>query len=369
MALNDLGEQNDDWFGQNAPPTPQKSFGNPTLDAIASAFREVGHEPTRGEVMQFGTKIDAKYFQKIQQQIRQTYAGQTQQQTATQTPQGPATREEIESIIRKYGPVVSVEALKAAQPELNARGVHIQNEERGDVRPRFYIDTPNGKQTVDVGDFGGGWTWVDRGMGGGDSGGGTLLQPFTESFNAKPFEAPAPFVAPTADEAFNDQGFQGVLKRGQSALEKSAAARGTLLTTGTLQELGDYTQDTAAQQYDKVYGRKLGEYELNYGHASTNYDRDRGNALQEYGLRHDLFNESQDRPYAKLLGLANLGRGLDDGANYANAGSNLYTGLGNAQGASAIASGNAWQNAGTNLANLGGYYYGQYQNGRRQGQR
>jgi hypothetical protein len=29
MALNDLGEQNDDWFGQNAPPTPQKSFGNP----------------------------------------------------------------------------------------------------------------------------------------------------------------------------------------------------------------------------------------------------------------------------------------------------------------------------------------------------
>jgi hypothetical protein len=31
MALNDLGEQNDDWFGQNAPPTPQKSFGNPTL--------------------------------------------------------------------------------------------------------------------------------------------------------------------------------------------------------------------------------------------------------------------------------------------------------------------------------------------------
>jgi hypothetical protein len=220
--------------------------------------------------------------------------------------------------------------------------------------------------------FGGGqydpfndYGWATQGSGGG----GTLLQPFTESFSAKPFEAPAPFVAPTADEAFNDQGFQGVLKRGQQALERSAAARGTLLTTGTMQELGEQQMDYGAQQYDKVYGRKLGEYELNYGHASTNYDRDRGNALQEYGLRHDLFNESQDRPYAKLLGLANLGRGLDDGSNYANAGSNLYTGLGNAQGASAIASGNAWQNAGTNLANLGGYYYGQYQNGRRQGPR
>jgi hypothetical protein len=49
-------------------------------------------------VTQFGTKIDAKYFQKIQQQIRQTYAGQTQQQTATSGPQS------VEELLRSVDP-------------------------------------------------------------------------------------------------------------------------------------------------------------------------------------------------------------------------------------------------------------------------
>jgi hypothetical protein len=67
---------------------------------------------------------------------------------------------------------------------------------------------------------------------------------------------PPDFVAPTYDEAFNDQGFQFALKEGRDALEKSAAAKGTLLTTGTLKDLDTFSQGAASQQYDKVYGRR-----------------------------------------------------------------------------------------------------------------
>lgn len=349
-----------DWFAQNAPTTG-RSFGNPTLDAIADAYRRAGHEPTPTEVMQWGTKVDANYYKKIESQIYRTYANQPKTNTAT-TPTG-SREDQVRAIFAKYGGVITPETLAQARGELNAIGAKVQNEDRGDFRPRLYFD--DGAFTVDLGDFGGPMKWVERGDTRNQGGGGTLLQPFSESFSYQPFEKPPDFKAPTAEDAFNDQGFQGVLKRGQDALEKSAAARGTLLTTGTLQELGDYTQDTAAQQYDKVYNRKLGEYTLNYGHAETNYNRDRGNALEEFGLRHDLYNEGQDRPFNKLVTLAGFGRGLDDGSNYANAGSGLYTGQGNANAASSLYGGNAWQNAGSNLANLGGYYYQQYQNGRK----
>lgn len=84
--------------------------------------------------------------------------GQQQQQTGQRQQMSDAEMQQ--KIMSMFSGGMTPEALKAAQKELNAMGIHIQNEERGDVRPRLLL--PNGR-TVDLGDWGGAAKWVDRG--------------------------------------------------------------------------------------------------------------------------------------------------------------------------------------------------------------
>jgi hypothetical protein len=239
---------------------------------------------------------------------------------------------------------------------------------------------------IAAGAGGTGASWYDLSSGGGGAAapaapvGGTLLEPWTAPFQYPSFEPPPAFQAPTSGEAFDDQGFKFTLARGREALEHSAAAKGTLLTTGTLRDLDAQSQGLASQQYDKVYGRKLGEYEQQYGHATTDYQQDYNKALGEYQQGYNIFNANQDRPFNKLTTLAGLGAGagsqmLGAGGSYAglygNTLMNNAATLGNLgiQGANAGAGANmyganAWQNAFGNLGNLGSFYAGLYQNQR-----
>ena len=68
-----------------------------------------------------------------------------------------------------------------------------------------------------------------------------------------------------SDPAQQDPGYQFRLQQGQQALENSAAASGMLRTGGTMKGLMDYNQAAASQEYDKSYGRALGEYQMGYG--------------------------------------------------------------------------------------------------------
>lgn len=82
---------------------------------------------------------------------------------------------------------------------------------------------------------------------------GSLAQGFNEQFQA-----------PTDVTEVNDPGYQFRLKQGQDALERSAAARGGLLTGGTGKALSDYNQNAASAEYGNVYGRAASEYERRY---------------------------------------------------------------------------------------------------------
>jgi hypothetical protein len=62
------------------------------------------------------------------------------------------------------------------------------------------------------------------------------------------------------------------------------------------------------------------------------------------------------------VGLANLGRGLDDGSGYGANSANLMTGAANARAGAQMYGPQAYGNAFGTLANLGGYYAGMYQN-------
>jgi len=103
------------------------------------------------------------------------------------------------------------------------------------------------------------------------------IQPFT-----------AQFSAPTMQQAEQSPGFQFRLGEGLKALQRSAAARGTLLTGGTLKSLTDYAQGSASQEYDKVYGRAMGEYGQQFGihqwNEGSRFDSQRQNRADDYGM-------------------------------------------------------------------------------------
>lgn len=202
-------------------------------------------------------------------------------------------------------------------------------------------------------------------------GAGSLLQPFTENFSREPFKPPPDFVAPTGDQVFEDPGFKFRLDQGRQALERSAAAKGTLLTTGTLKDLDSFSQGAASQEYGNVYARRAGEYESQYGKAVDTYARDYNQALGEYGIKKDNFFTNQDRPFNKLSTLA--GFGTVPSQNYAgqygslmmngaNQQGNYLTGAANANAAGIVGGSNAWTNAFGNLSNLGAQYASIYSN-------
>lgn len=191
------------------------------------------------------------------------------------------------------------------------------------------------------------------------------LAPFTEQFNFDKFEAP------TGANDQNDPGFTTRLKAGQDAIERSAAARGSLLTGSTAKALTDYGQDYGSNEYEKTYGRALDTYK-------TNYNKSFG----EYQDRKSTFYQNQDSPFAKLLAQETLdssnqnylsGLGLNYASLFANtsgAGSRSYTDYltqgANANAAGQVGAGNAYANAFSNAGNnaLTAYYLSQYGRGR-----
>lgn len=84
------------------------------------------------------------------------------------------------------------------------------------------------------------------------------------------FNAPQ-FAAPTQEEAQNEPGYGFRLKAGSDALERSAAAKGTLRTGGNLKNLLEYGQNFGAQEYGNVYNRALQAYDRRYQGAKDQY--------------------------------------------------------------------------------------------------
>lgn len=105
-----------------------------------------------------------------------------------------------------------------------------------------------------------------------------------DAFAHGTFGAPDRFVAPTAAEAAADPGYQFSVDEGRRAMERAAAARGVLHTGGTLKDLLAWGQDRGAQQYDKVYGRRLGEHQQLYNQLASEHDRGYREAANTWGM-------------------------------------------------------------------------------------
>ena len=158
------------------------------------------------------------------------------------------------------------------------------------------------------------------------------------------------FTAPTALTEQNDPGYQARLALGTDAIQRSAAAKGNLVTGGTAKALDTYGQDYASNEYGNVYNRALQGYQTNSGNYYT----------------------GQNNAYNRLMGVSSQGQQTAETAGTlgqsaaTNASNTLMQGAGavnqqNNNAAAATASGyaaqgnilgNAVSGAGNNFGNL-----------------
>jgi hypothetical protein len=400
MAFNandDAGAS--DWFTQNSPPvqgpgvstTPSGSggvtFGPPMTGPGGATF----YQGSDGKVYDSNhTVVNVPNQTPNAPFGQQAYGSPPPTWTPPAASGDPASQ--FQSYLAKYpgNPQAAIDAWNAAG-------------DPGGLKPAWEA----GSQTIGLangtylvmpgtgGNSGSGWQTVTRGN---ESGGGSaaassplsadLLAPFTEKFSYQPF------TAPTGVTDQNDPGYTARLTASDDALQRGAAAKGTLLTGQTLKDLDTNSQTFASNEYQNVYNRAAQDYNTNYG-----------NAYNQYLGRESTFYANQNNPFAKLLSQETLDSQNSNAANQINLGyaglnsSNLnaqnnlnynYASLygntlgngantygnyltqgGNANAAGYIANGNIWGNAFNNIGNtsLGLYYnsqkpqtpsYGQY---------
>lgn len=171
------------------------------------------------------------------------------------------------------------------------------------------------------GNTGDGYGTLNRAYGG--------LMPSVGDYTPPPFEydafkSPDPFAPPSAQSVLdNDPGYDFRLGQGKQALEQSAAARGTLNTGGTLQDLVNYGQSFASNEYANAYQRALGTYQTNFTDALNSYITNFGGALtkyntnygtqyltpwnqlmQQYGVNNSNYQNAQDRSFNQQFATA-----------------------------------------------------------------
>lgn len=150
------------------------------------------------------------------------------------------------------------------------------------------------------------------------------------------------FKAPTAEEAAATPGFQFQMDEARKALERGAAARGTLSSGGTLKALTKYGQDIASTYYQNAFNNAL-----------TGFQTNRNNALAGQGTLANLgqfgvgqFNQAAGNYGSQAAGnLMNAAQYAGDAdLTAAQLAGNALTGGANAQAGAAWAKGNAANN-------------------------
>lgn len=108
------------------------------------------------------------------------------------------------------------------------------------------------------------------------------------------------FRPPTMAEAENDPGYQFSLREGQKALEMQKAFQGVSRTGGTLKDILNYGQDRGRGQYNDVYGRRLGENQMQNANARADWQGNRQNAAENYATNYGIArNTWQDNATAR----------------------------------------------------------------------
>ena len=129
------------------------------------------------------------------------------------------------------------------------------------------------------------------------SGGGTPT--FTPFGGTAPTPTPyGDFTVPDALNFQQDPSYQFRFNEGQKALQRSAAARGTLLSGGFAKALQNYGQQAASQEYGNAYDRAMQGYLANRDTNAQNY----GQLMGQYnaGLEGWKANTGAQLDYARL---------------------------------------------------------------------
>jgi hypothetical protein len=165
-------------------------------------------------------------------------------------------------------------------------------------------------------------------------------QPFYQAgVNALPELVQASKYTPFGQDQFQaDPGYAFRLSEGQKALERTAAARGGLISGGALKAASRYGQDMGSQEYQNAYNRALTGYGTQVDRSNTAFSR----GLTGYNA--DVARA--DTGYNRLASMAGVGQTTGQqlntaGANYANTASNTLGNYGTAASNAVMGAGQA----------------------------
>ena len=167
------------------------------------------------------------------------------------------------------------------------------------------------------------------------------------------------FSAPTTLDEQNDPGYQARLKLGTDAIQRSAAARGGVLSGGTGKALNSYAQDYASNEYGNVYNRALQGYQTNannyYTGQNNAYSRLMGmsnSGQQAAGTEGQLGQSASNNVTGNLMGTAqNVAQQYNNAAAATASG---YVGSANAWGGALNGAGNSLSNIALLMGKGGG---------------
>lgn len=137
------------------------------------------------------------------------------------------------------------------------------------------------------------------------------------------------FSAPDPNQVQNTPEYQFQLQQGTQALERSAAARGGLMTGGTLKGITQYGQGLASTAYQQAYNNAMNTFQ-------TNHNNTLGGLLALTGVGQNAAGQSSNILMGGATSQANIGM---QGMQIAG---QALTGGSNAQAQGTINSGNAW---------------------------
>lgn len=282
----------------------------PTI--VAAYQRYLGRTPSEAEIRsQTGNGTFAPNDTRLQFSIqniaqspeatryRQNGGSQTTTTQSGQWPEG-VPQGDYQALIRHLtqGKPPTPSELVALEAKLKEYGINVERNAAGVAGK---IRLPSG-QIVDViqGAMSGGsaWQWLTDGggdegsnpnaaaaaswweqnkpnLGGGEGGGsfapsavgggggaepGAYVDPTRPEWLTEEYK-PGTFTGPEFAELEKDPGYQARLAAAQKGFERSAAARGSILSGGSQIALGRQQQNLAADEYQNLYGRRMGEFQ------------------------------------------------------------------------------------------------------------
>lgn len=156
------------------------------------------------------------------------------------------------------------------------------------------------------------------------------LPGLTQGFDPTAAGIPAQFGYTGAD-LNNDPAFKFAMDQGTQAIQRTAAAKGSLLSPATMKSVGAFATGTADQFYGNDFNRALQTYTTNYGNAFN------------------TFKSNQTDAFSKLSGITGMGLNAATGVNaagtnFANQAGEYTLQAGNAGAAGIIGGANAFAN-------------------------